>query len=307
MPDVALAQVGLLGRAPHAAQILAHAVLIVEDFGLLGLQRGDFLIQVVDFVFLGHDARQRLLDLPINRALLHPEHNLLRGNVGQRVGSLLRILFAHHQFCGGFGLGLQLEAVVARRRLGGLGRLHQFPAVAHRMLHHHRAHLLAVVADGVGFLLHHLAVHPQHAAMDFHPLHPLAVALAVGGDLNAQVERVAEQAALARVDGFHQTLARKSVGVNDGEGAGVERQPARVLQPHRQPGPAPPIRLVEERHLLALHLSVQDEQQRRLVPTNRHRLPQLVLELLPQRLRLRSRQLRLPQRLTQCRGRSRIC
>ena len=79
LPDIALAQGRLLRRLAQALQVPADALLVAKDFALLLFQRRHLLRQLVDLVLLRDDAAQRLLDLGIDRALAHPESNLLGG------------------------------------------------------------------------------------------------------------------------------------------------------------------------------------------------------------------------------------
>src|SRR3990172_4880064 len=73
LADVAQPQVRFLRGLAEPLQVLPDALLVAVDVVVVLLLGSDLLVQVVNLVFLGDDAAERLLNLRVNRLLLHPE------------------------------------------------------------------------------------------------------------------------------------------------------------------------------------------------------------------------------------------
>src|SRR5207247_4550385 len=94
-----------------------------------------------------------------------------------------------------------------------------------------------VVSHDVAPALDQLRVHAQDTAVDVDLLDGRLLASELARDRDREIERVAEQATLAGLDGLRQPLAREGVLVDHRERYAVEGEAARVLQPDGQAGP----------------------------------------------------------------------
>ncbi len=107
-----------------------------------------------------------------------------------------------------------------------------------------------------------------------------AFALELRRDQRAQIESERDKALIVRFQSFDQRLARVSVSVNHRQRAAFERQRRGVLQPDAVHRAVFARRFVVYRDALAIHLGLQDRNQRRSVTQDGDRLFNAVLKKL---------------------------
>ena len=101
-----------------------------------------------------------------------------------------------------------------------------------------------------------------------------------GGDADAEVDGVGDEALLARLDRLDQALAGEGAALDQRQAAAVEGQPGVVGQPHGAQRLRHAARRAPQRHALDGDVVLDDRHHRRLVAADRDRLFQLVLEQL---------------------------